>query len=144
MRLKKNTTVYDELWKNGSTPDIEKMKGIFHVEVCSGLMMNLPRWRKEFDETIIQFARRGKNMFGRRDTVFGFFRSFIQPTYTRSDVMEVLMLEYDSLKIIDYIVEICPGLYLGQFYWRKKFQAYFWLYQITDDIEEKVQALTDV
>lgn len=143
MRLRKNTIIYDELWKNGATPDMTEIKGIFYVEVCSGIIPNLPRWRKEIFEEEIFGVRCGKNIFGRRDTVFGSFKASIQLSYTRDDDTKVLMLEYDDGNILDYLVEIRRGLYLGKFYWRKRFYAYFWLYQSADELIKDLDELLE-
>lgn len=141
MRLGRNSQMLDGLWDSSSDMkdwDLYNFDGMYRVEMATGIIPNLPNWRKYIGNTgdmlrIDDSQVSGYNCYF-RSGVFGQFgvRIYHYSLPHSGDLYTGLLLEYDNGLFKDYIRLIRPHLFLGRFYVvlrdREIFMGYFWLY----------------
>ncbi len=148
MRLNRGSKLLDDLWdssKSMTDEDLFYFDGIYWVEMATGVIPNLPHWRK-YISNIEDMLAVNDNLVSGYNVIFRDSVGFPGKTFGKFGVRLYhygkdrdeklylgLLLEYDNGRFKDYIRLISPDLFLGRFYivipGREVFMGYFWLYK---------------
>lgn len=140
MNIFRGSKLLDDLWDssiNMTDRDLSLFDGIYWVEMATGIIPQLPNWRKYISNTGIPSVDDNqitgynvilKKGYGFPGKIFGDFRVRLY----RYGLHTGLVLVYNNGFFKDYLKPIAPDLFLGKFYLvlrgREVFMGYFWLY----------------
>lgn len=147
MRLNRSSNLLEEVWNSSismTDDDLFYFDGMYWVEMATGIIPNLPNWRKYISNTedmlpvddnkVSGYNAIFRNGIGFPGKTFGKFgvRLYHYGKDTDDKLYLGLLLVYNNGLFKDYLRQITPDLFLGKFYmvWRKReiFMGYFWLY----------------
>ena len=140
MRLSRGSKLLDELWDSSVDMkdwDLTNFDGMYSVEMATGIIPNLPNWRKWINNPENMLTIDGSKVSGYNkyytSGVFGDFGVRLHHYGKDGDekLYTGLLLEYDNGRFKDYMRLIRPHLFLGKFclvlMGKEIFMGYFWL-----------------
>lgn len=147
MRLGRSSRLLGDLWDSSismTDRDLKDFDGIYRVEMATGVIPQLPNWRKYISNTrdmlpvddsqVSGYNVIFKNGVGFPGRTFGNFgvRLYHYSPPQREGLYTGLVLVYNNGLFRDYLRKIALDLFLGKFYLafggRAIFMGYFWLY----------------
>lgn len=156
MRLNRSSKLLDELWDssvNMVDRDLSAFDGMYRVEMATGIIPNLPNWRKYISNTEDMLPVDDNQVSGYncyfRVGVFGDFgvRLYHYGKDGDDKLYLGLLLEYNNGLFKDYMRLIRSDLFLGRFYivilGREVFMGYFWLYKAKEYRRDKGKLYKD-
>ncbi len=133
MRFSAQSNFLEQMWEHGAKPDPKEIQGEYEIEMVTGWIPNLS-WaghRKFIEEDPDKRGHvNGYNLVGSLQHLrrLGYFECY----HVMHDDQVVLKLHYIKWPIVDYVVKIGSGLYLGKFFWKDNFKGFFFMRKIWD------------